>query len=135
MLKKLLVLPVATALALTLSPAALACGDDAAAGVCETKAAPAEKVMGEEVTEKYEVAGLKCDNCVQGVTNKLGSLKGVNKVAVDLKSHTATVTYVKGHMDLDKLNAALGGHIKLSAAGEHKHDHKGEHDHEAGDKH
>ena len=132
MLKKLLVLPVAAAIALTLSPAAFACGDDMAeCGVCTTEAKPAKKVQGEEVTEKYKVAGLKCDNCVQGMTNKLGSLSGVHKVAVDLKSHTATVTYVKGHMDLDKLNAALGGHFKLSAMpkGEHKHDHKDGHKH------
>ncbi|WP_307975794.1 heavy metal-associated domain-containing protein [uncultured Streptococcus sp.] len=40
----------------------------------------------------YEVTGMKCDGCVNTVTEKLSAVRGVEKVVVDLDKKQATVT-------------------------------------------
>lgn len=117
--KTLLPLAALSALLLTATPA-LACGTDKeCGGVCSTKAdkLPAKPVKGEVVTSVYQVSGLKCQNCANGVTNKLREVAGVAQVEVNLAAKTATVKHVKGQAGLDALNAVLKGHFTLAAAG------------------
>ena len=116
--KTLLPLAALSALLLTAAPA-IACGTDKnCGGVCSTSATKAQDkaVVGEVVTSVYKVTGMKCQNCANGVTNKLREVAGVANVEVDLKAATATVKHAKGHADLDALNGALKGHFKLAAA-------------------
>lgn len=116
--KNLLPLVALSALLLTASPA-LACGTDKeCGGVCSTTAtkAPAKAVKGEVVTSTYQVTGMKCQNCANGVTNKLREVAGVAQVEVNLEAKLATVKHAKGQAGLDALNAALKGHFTLAAA-------------------
>ncbi len=120
-MRKLFLLPLAalSAFLLTATPA-LACGTDKnCGGVCTTESIklPAKAVKGEVVKSVYAVSGLKCQNCVNGVTKKLRDVDGVAQVEVSLTAHTATVTHGKGQADLAALNAALKGHFKLAASG------------------
>ena len=119
MFKKFLLPLAALSAVLLIATPALACGDDKdCGGVCSTSAskAPAKPVKGEVVTSVYQVSGLKCQNCANGVTNKLREVAGVAEVEVNLAAHTATVKHGKGQASLDALNAALKGHFKLAAA-------------------
>lgn len=131
-MKKLLVLPLAIAAALSFAGPAAACGGDAACAVCSHTPAQGAKapVKGELVTETYAIQAKKwCENCVKGVSASLADVAGVSKVEVSLTDKTATVTYGKGQTDLTKLNAALGGHFKLAAVPAKGHDHHEGHDH------
>ena len=40
----------------------------------------------------YEVTGMKCQGCVNTVTEKLSAVKGVENVKVDLENKQATIT-------------------------------------------
>lgn len=116
--KSLMPLAVLAALLLPATPA-LACGaDKQCGGVCSSTVdkAPAKAVAGEIVTTVFQVSGMKCQNCANGVTNKLREVAGVAQVDVNLAAHTATVKHAKGQAGLDALNAALKGHFKLAAA-------------------
>jgi copper chaperone CopZ len=119
MLKKLFVLPLAIAAAVSFTSPAAACGDQAC-GQCEVKpgaAAPAAKpIQGAAVTSTYAVEGMHCQNCVNAITHKLSAVPGVGKVNADLAKHTVTVVHAKDQAALPKLQAALGDHFKLAAA-------------------
>ena len=43
-------------------------------------------------TSSYRVDGMTCEHCVRAVTTELTAIDGVSDVAVDLASHTVTVT-------------------------------------------
>jgi copper chaperone CopZ len=110
--------PIVAAIVLGVASPAIACGDGSACGVCETKesaAAPAKNVAADLVTETFAIATLKCDKCAKGVSNALSAVEGVAKVEASREKGTVTVTFAKGKTDIEKLNAALKGHFKLSA--------------------
>lgn len=54
----------------------------------------------------YEIIGMKCDGCVETVTEKLSTVRGVERVIVDLNKKQATIT---GHPFKLSLKAALKG--------------------------
>jgi copper chaperone CopZ len=124
MIKKLLVLPLALAAAVSLAGPALACGDNANCTECkaDTSAAPAKATPAkasakvQAVTTTYAVEGMKCENCVKHVDSKASGVAGVLSAHTDLSHKTLTVTHAKGQADLGKLQAAIGANYNLAAA-------------------
>lgn len=59
----------------------------------------------------YEVQGMKCDGCVENVTERFQKVAGVTTVKVSLADKTATVT---GTASKEDLAASLTGtHFQL----------------------
>lgn len=42
-------------------------------------------------TRTYTVPGMSCDHCVTAITDQVQSLRGVERVAIDLSAKTVTV--------------------------------------------
>ena len=60
------------------------------------------------MTHKYKIEGMSCSGCVNTVEAKLMLIEAVEKVAVDLKNHEATIS-MSSHISLDVLQKALEG--------------------------
>lgn len=45
--------------------------------------------------KKIQIQGMSCQHCVMAVTKALGAVDGITKVAVDLKTGTATYEETK----------------------------------------
>lgn len=60
----------------------------------------------------YHVVGMKCQGCVQTVTEKLSKIKTVEKVVVDLEKQTATVTGSAWKMTLNRALKDTNFHLK-----------------------
>ena len=43
------------------------------------------------MTKTYNITGMKCQGCVNTVTEKLSAVKGVDKVQVDLENKQVTI--------------------------------------------
>ena len=43
------------------------------------------------MTKTYKITGMKCQGCVNTVTEKLSAVKGVDKVQVDLENKQVTI--------------------------------------------
>ena len=43
------------------------------------------------MTKRYKITGMKCQGCVNTVTEKLSAVKGVDKVQVDLENKQVTI--------------------------------------------
>jgi copper chaperone CopZ len=124
MIKKLLVLPLALAAAVSLAGPVLACGENASCTECkaDTSAAPdkatpakATAAKAQTVTTTNMVEGMKCENCVSHVNSKVSGVAGVVSAHTDLTHKTLTVTHAKGQADLGKLQAAVGKNYQLAA--------------------
>ena len=50
-----------------------------------------------------KVDGMSCDHCVRAITKAVGTLPGIDTVAVDLKANTVTVEYDPAQSSLDKI--------------------------------
>lgn len=44
------------------------------------------------ITEVFNVEGMSCEHCVNAITGEVNKLSGIEKVAVDLKANTVTIT-------------------------------------------
>ena len=44
-----------------------------------------------KMTKTYNITGMKCQGCVNTVTEKLSAVKGVDKVQVDLENKQVTI--------------------------------------------
>ncbi|MBI4389504.1 MAG: heavy-metal-associated domain-containing protein [Nitrospinae bacterium] len=49
-----------------------------------------------QLAYKIRVDGLSCPFCTYGIEKKLGAVKGVQRIAVDIASGAVTVTMVEG---------------------------------------
>lgn len=54
-----------------------------------------------------KIDGMKCDGCVQAVTEKFSGIDGVTNVAVHLADQTAVVTADR-EVSQDELNTKIG---------------------------
>lgn len=43
------------------------------------------------MTKTYKITGMKCQGCVNTVTERLSAVKGVDKVQVDLENKQVTI--------------------------------------------
>jgi copper ion binding protein len=57
-------------------------------------------------TTTYQVSGMTCDHCVRSVTDEVGALPGVERVAVDLATGAVSVTS-RVALDVDAVRAAV----------------------------
>ena len=52
------------------------------------------------MTKTYKITGMKCQGCVNTVTEKLSAVKGVDKVQVDLENKQVTIEGKPGKWSL-----------------------------------
>jgi copper ion binding protein len=64
-----------------------------------------DELMTQKTT--ISVKGMNCQHCVDHVTKALGSLPGVSKVAVDLKTEKATVEFDPAKAGLTEMTRAI----------------------------
>lgn len=58
------------------------------------------------VTDRYTVAGMSCQHCIDSVTAEVGKLAGVEQVDIDLAAGTVAVTSTDA-LALDDVRAAV----------------------------
>ncbi len=58
-------------------------------------------------TTVLNVEGMSCQHCVNSVNKAVGELKGVDRVAVALKSKTVSVDYDPDQIGLDKIKEVI----------------------------
>ena len=55
-------------------------------------------------TNRFGIAGMTCDKCVQRVESALRQVNGVQEVKVDRQAATATVTFDRSKTDMPALH-------------------------------
>ena len=60
-----------------------------------------------KVTTVIKVEGMSCQHCVNSINKAIGELKGVDKVAVDLKAKTVSVDYNQEQLELDQIKEVI----------------------------
>ena len=65
--------------------------------------------MNELETIRFPVAGMTCASCVNRITRSLRSLDGVDRVKVDLRHETATVSRDPHRVSDAAIGAAIAG--------------------------
>ncbi len=60
-----------------------------------------------KVTTVLKVEGMSCQHCVNSINKAIGELKGVDKVAVDLKAKTVSVDYNQEQLELDQIKEVI----------------------------
>ena len=60
-----------------------------------------------KVATVLKVEGMSCQHCVNSINKAVGELKGVDKVAVDLKAKTVTVDYDQEQVGLDRIKEVI----------------------------
>jgi copper chaperone CopZ len=58
-------------------------------------------------TNRFGIAGMTCDGCVQRIEGALRKVNGVSDVKVDRQSATATVTFDRAQTDMPALHDAV----------------------------
>ncbi len=60
-----------------------------------------------KVTTVLKVEGMSCQHCVNSINKAVGELKGVDKVAVDLKAKRVSVDYNQEQLELDQIKEVI----------------------------
>jgi copper chaperone len=59
------------------------------------------------LNKTLKVEGMTCDHCVSAVEGSVGSLKGVDKVKVDLNQNTVDVVFHEDQVSEDQIKEAI----------------------------